>query len=300
MPLRKLFFTLFGLLSIAAFAIVLWAPLLSSIFPDLDLELLGGAAHVRLYAGGALVVLLVLRMLVQPPRKPSKRDIAWGEFARSVGGEVTLERRSIGPMGWTGGTTVRWTTKGVAVMLTACTDQDRNVDTHFMADVTLARPFQCHAVHESMLTKVLFSTQLWNVALRAVKERERRAAEGAGIAPGGASMTDRLAFLGEKEILVGDPKLDESYLIKTDTPDLAREFFVDAGVSCALHDLDAVCKGWQLSLMWRGAGQHQLTLVVPGAMIDPRALEMSRALVEASIRCLADRGMLASASSRAA
>jgi hypothetical protein len=113
-------------------------------------------------------------------------------------------------------------------------------------------------------------------------------------------MTDRLAFLGQKEILVGDPRMDESYLIKTDTPDLAREFFVDSSVSCALHELDVICKGWQLSLMGSGAGQHQLTLVVPGAMIDPRALEMSRALVEASIRCLADRGMLASASSRAA
>jgi len=75
---------------------------------------------------------------------------------------------------------------------------------------------------------------------------------------------------------------------------------VDSGVSCALHELDAICTGWQLSLMWRGAGLHQMTLVVPGAMIDPRALEASRALVEASIRCLADRGMLASASSRAA
>lgn len=300
MPVRKLFFTLFGLLSIAAFAVVLWAPLLSSVFPDLDLELIGGAAHLRLYAGGAVVLLLVLRILVQPPKQPSKRDIAWGEFARSVGGEVTLERRSIGPMGWTGGTTVRWTTRDVKVMLTACTDQDRNMDTHFVADVILNQPFQCHAVHESMLTKVLFSTQLWNVALRAVKEREQRAAEGAGIAPGGASMTDRLAFLAQKEILVGDPKMDASYLIKTDTPDRAREFFVDSGVSCALHELDAICTGWQLSLMWRGAGLHQMTLVVPGAMIDPRALEASRALVEASIRCLADRGMLASASSRAA
>jgi len=129
---------------------------------------------------------------------------------------------------------------------------------------------------------------------------EGRVAQRMGLVSGEPTASDRLAFLAAKEILVGDPKMDEAFLIKTDTPDRAREFFVDAGVSGALHGLDGLCHGWQLSLMWRGMGNHQLTLVVPGAMTDARELEAARALVEASIRCLADRGMLAPASSRAA
>jgi hypothetical protein len=274
---------LLGLLSILALAVVLWAPLVPDLLPRLDLQPLGGPDRVRLLAAGASVALFVRRILARPPKEPSKQDIVWGEFARAVGGSLTQERRGIGPLGWTGGATVRWNVHGVGVALTTSVDPDRNRDTHFEADVTMARPFQCHAVHESLLTKVLFSPQLWNVALRAVN-----------------TASDRLAFLAAKEILVGDPRMDETFLIKTDTPDRAREFFVDAGVSCALHGLDGLCHGWQLSLMWRGAGEHQLTLVVPGAMTDARELEAARALVEASIRCLADRGMLAPASSRAA
>jgi len=300
MPLRKVLHALLGLLSILVLAVALWAPMVPNLLPQLDLEPLGGANHLRLLAAGAFVVLLVLRILARPPKEPSKQEIAWGEFARAVGGSVTQERRGIGPLGWTGGATVRWGVHGIGVALSTSIDQDRNRDTHFEADLKMARPFQCHAVHESLLTKVLFSPQLWNVALRAVKRHEGRVAERLGMVSGEPTASDRLAFLAAKEILVGDPKVDEAFLIKTDTPDRAREFFVDAGVSSALHDLDGLCHGWQLSLMWRGAGEHQLTLVVPGAMTDARELAAARALVEASIRCLADRGMLAPASSRAA
>jgi hypothetical protein len=212
---------------------------------------------------------------------------------------MTEERRGFGGLGWTGGTTVRWDARGVAITLSTTTDSDRNVDTHVTADVRMARPFQIHVTHQSLLTRTLFSAQLWNVLLRAVRERERQGAAAGGLATG-ASVADRLAFLGGKETLVGDPTIDDALLIKTDTPDLAREFVVDPTVSCALRDLNEAVKGWQMSLMWHGASEHQLTLVLTGGILEARDLGACRVLVEASLRCLADRGFLLSSSARAA
>lgn len=301
MPVRKLVFALLGLLSILALALLLWAPFLS-LLPGGNLEFLSDAGRVRMGSGIALVALLILRAIVRPPKAPSKRAIAWGEFATTVGGTMTEERRGFGGLGWTGGTTVRWDSRGIGITLSTTTDSDRNVDTHITASVRMARPFQIHVTHESLLTKTLFSAQLWSVLLRAVKERERQGADGAatgGLATG-ASVADRLAFLAGKEILVGDPTIDDAFLIKTDTPDLAREFVVDSGVSGALRDLNQAMKGWQMSLMWHGANEHQLTLVLSGGILEARELNACRVLVEASLRCLADRGFLLSSSARAA
>jgi len=293
MPVRKLLFALLGLGSIAALAILLWAPLLSSMFPDLDISALGGVARVRLAAAGALVAFLILRAFLQPPKAPSRQSIVWAEFASTVGTKVVLERRGLGPVGWTGGPTVRWDARGTEITLATLKDADRNWDTHLTASVRMARPFQFHAVHQNMLTKVLFSRQLWSVALRAVRERERAST-------GGSSASESIAFLAQPEILTGDPKLDEDFLIKTDVPDLARTFFVDPGVSSALHAMDEMVKGWQLSLMARSDDEHQITLVIPGSMEEPRHLEACRTLVEASIRCLTDRGFLHAMRTRAA
>ena len=295
MPVRKLAFALLGLLSILALALLLWAPFLS-LMPGGNLQFLSDTGRVRLGAGVAFVLCLVLRAVVRPPKAPSKRSIVWSEFAAAVGGTVANERRGIGALGWTGGLTVRWAARGVPVTLST-TSYERDTSTHLTSDVRMARPFQCHLVHESTMAKVLFSPQLWNVALAAVREREKRAGI---IGPEtGAGVADRMAFLAAKEILVGDPSIDDAFLIKTDTPDLAREFVVDAGVSCALHELDRVLKGWQLSLMWHGES-HQLALVLPGAISEQQELEACRALMDASIRCLADRGMLQQAKTRAA
>jgi len=296
MPVRKLLFALLGLLSILALALLLWAPFVS-LLPGGNLEFLSDSGRVRLGSGCALVVILILRALVRPPRAPSRRAIAWAEFATTVGGTVTEERRGLGLLGWSGGKTVRWDSRGSGITLSTATDSDRNVDTHVTAEVRMARPFQIHVVHQSVMMKALFSARLWNVLLRALRARERRGADGAAT---GAGVSDRLAFLGAKEILVGDPTIDDAFLIKTDSPDRAREFVVNSSVSGALRDLNQSVGGWQMSLMWHGGDEHQLTLVVPGGIFEARELEACRVLVEASLRCLADRGFLLSSSARAA
>src|SRR5207245_9371445 len=129
---------------------------------------------------------------------------------------------------------------------------------------------------------------------KAVKEGERRSGSpGAGVA-------ERLACLGDKEILLGDPLLDKALLVKTDTPALAREFLLDSGVSYWLQELYKNWKGWQLSLMARGTtGEYRLTLMMPGTMLDPQGLDAGRKVLEASTRCFADRGFLASSGTKA-
>ena len=301
MPVRKLMFALLGLISILALGLLLWASFLK-LLPGGNLEFLSDVGRVRLGSACALILLLILRALVRPPKAPSRRAVAWGEFAARVGGTVTDERRGLGLLGWSGGTTVRWDARGVAVTLSATTDSDRNMDTHVTADLPMARPFQIHVVHESLVMKALFSSQLWNLALRAIRQRERQGEPGAplGSSATGAGIADRLAFLGAKEILTSDSSIDDAFLIKSDRPDLAREFIVDSGVSGALREMNGCVKGWQLSLLWHGASEHQLSLVVPGGLLEARELDACRALVEASLRCLADRGFLRSSSARAA
>jgi hypothetical protein len=244
---------------------------------------------------GAFAALLVVRFMIRPPRQPSRKSIAWGEFARGIGGTVTEEPVHFDSIGWAGGTTVHWTSGGVPVTLSASRDTDRNEFTHVVSDVRLAKPFQFHVTPETLVTKVLLSNQLWSVALKAVKEGERKS----GTAGGGVAA--RLAFLGDKEILLGDPKLDKELLVKTDTPALAREFLLDPGVSICLQELYEDGKGWQLSLMSLGAtGECRLTLMMPGTVLEPQGLDASKKLIDASTRCFSDRGFLASRNPRAA
>jgi len=296
MPVRRFLYHLLGLLGTLAFAAILWAPFLPRIpGAGIDLEPFGGVARFRMLAAAAFAAIVIVRFLIRPPEQPSRRTIAWREFAAASGGAVNEEPRRFAPMGWTGGTTVRWNSRGTEVTLTTSSDPDRNEFTQFAADVRLARGFQFHVAPENLLTKVLFSNQLWSIALKSMKQREGQTSAGS---PG---VAERLAFLGEKELLLGDPRLDDAFLVKSDSPALAREFFLEAGVSYCLHEMGKDGKGWQLSLMSRGTAEdYLLTLSIPGPLLDAQGLDASRKLIEASIRSLADRGMLAPASPRAA
>jgi hypothetical protein len=291
---RRFLFHVLGLLSILVLGAVIWAPYLAFV-SGVRLETFGGLAPFRMMGAGAFAALLVVRFMIRPPKQPSRKSIAWGEFARGIGGTVTEEPPHFDSIGWAGGTTVHWSSGGVPVTLSASRDTDRNEFTHVVADVSLAKPFQFHVTPETLVTKVLLSNQLWSIALKAVREGERQS----GTA--GAGVAARLAFLGDKEILLGDPKLDKELLVKTDTPALAREFLLDPGVSCCLQELYQEGKGWQLSLISLGAaGECRLTLMMPGTVLEPQGLDASKKLIDASTRCFSDRGFLASRNPRAA
>ncbi|HZE19399.1 MAG TPA: hypothetical protein VE402_04685, partial [Candidatus Angelobacter sp.] len=254
----------------------------------------GGTEQFRILAGAAFAVLMLVRFLIRPAKGASRKGIVWAQFASQVGGTLTTERRKLGPMGWEGGSTVRWTTGGIEANVRSSTDTDGNGHTQFAADLRLDRGFQFQVVHQSLLTKALFSQHLWEFALSNMKGRGWAAA-------GAPDPTKLMAFLAEKEILIGDARFDDAFLLKSDGPDLAREFFGDAGVAYALHELNGINQGWQMSLMYtHPSGAHRLSIAIPGTVLDPQTLEAGRRLLEASIRCCADRRMLASGSTRAA
>ena len=291
--LRRALHAILGLLALGAISLAIWPSLLEYV-PGADIENFGGPQQFRIVAGVAFATLMLVRFLIRPPREASRRSIVWGQFASQVGGTMTSERRRLGPVGWEGGTNVRWTTGGIEGNLCSSTDTNGNGHTQFNADVRMGREFQFQIVHESLITKALFSQQLWEFALSNMKAQAK-------VPPGAPDPTERMAFLAEKEILIGDARFDDAFLLKSDRPDVAREFFGDAGVAYALHELNGINKGWQMSLMnTESSGTHRFSLAIPGIVLDPKTLEAGRRLVEASLRCFADRGMLASGRTQAA
>jgi hypothetical protein len=253
-----------GLLSLSVLAIAVAAPYITTI-PRARFETFGGVSEFRLWGVMVFTALLMLRFMFSPPRKLSHIQLVWGHFAVACAGAMTEERRREGPLGRVGGPTVRWSTRGVDVRLWTLRDSGLDDHTLFSADVRLARGYQFLLAQESMPAK-----------------------------------TDPSGHWSLGEVLLGDSRFDESFLLKSDAVALAREFFGDPGVEFCLHQLHNDRKGWRLTLASRErTGTHRLLLSVPGLMIDPEALDSSRRLIEASIRCFADRGMLASGISQA-
>jgi len=248
-----------GLLALCVLAVAVGAPYLSRI-PRARFEMFGGASEFRLWGIMVCTALLMLRFMFGPPRKPSLTQLVWGQFAAACGGSMTEERQREGPMGLIGGPTVRWSTRGVDMRLWMLRDSGLNDHTLFSADVRLARGYQFLLAQEALPAKV-----------------------------------DPIGIWRLGEVLLGDSWFDETFLLKSDTVALAREFFADPGVEFCLHQLHDDRRGWRLTLTSRErTGTHRLLLSVPGLMVDPEALDSSRRLIEASIRCFADRGMLAS------
>ena len=253
-----------GLLSLCVLAVAIGAPHLSRI-PPARFEMFGGVSELRLWGIMVCTALLMLRFMFSPPRKPSLTQLIWGHFAAACGGSLTEERRREVPMGLIGGPTVRWSTRGVDVRLWMLRDSALDDHTLFSADVRLARAYQFLLAQEALPAKI-DPSGLWSLG----------------------------------EVLLGDSGFDEAFVLKSDTVALAREFFGDPGVEFCLHQLHNDRRGWRLTLASRErTGNHRLLLSVPGLMVDPEALDTSRRLIEASIRCFADRGMLVSGSPQA-
>jgi hypothetical protein len=248
-----------GLLSLCVLALAIGAPYLAET-PGAQFEIFGGVSEFRLWSIMVFTALLMLRFMFSPPRKPSHMQLVWGLFAAACGGSITDERRRQGPVGMVGGPTVRWSTRGVDLRLWMVTDSGLNDHTLISADVRLARGYQFLLAQEAQPAKI-DSSGLWNLG----------------------------------EVLLGDSKFDESFVLKSDATALAREVFGDPDVEFCVRQLHNDRRGWRFTLASReGTGTHRLLLSVPGLIVDPDVLHTGRRLIEASIRCFADRGMLAS------
>lgn len=295
--LRRFIHTVLGLIAVCAIALAVWPGLLAAVAPGVGLERFGGTTPFRLLAFVTFAVAMGLRFLINPGKQRSRTSLAWEQFATQAGGVFTNERRKLTASGWEGGPTARWASRGVTVSLSGCTDSSRNHHTRFRADVRLVRPFQFHLMPENLVTKAHFSPQLWDVVLAGVKSP---AGQGKA-ADAQALLAERMAFMAEKEILIGDPLFDKAFLVKSDNPSQAREFFSDAGVSLRLREMNERLKSWQMSfVVSRLPDAYQLTLELPGSVREAEALESGRQVIEAAIGCIADRGMLAVSDPKAA
>lgn len=295
--IRRLLHTILGLISVCAFLFAVWPGLLHAVMPGARLGRFGEDTPIRFLAIATFVVMLMIRIRVSPGKQPTRAAIAWAAFASQVGGTLLEEQRKPTLGGWEGGAKVRWNSDGTAIELSALTDSSRNDQTRFQSDVGLSPGFQFYALPRSFLTAALASSQLWSVILKGMKGGIVRPEAGGPE----VSIPDQMAFMTEKEVLIGDPVIDAAVLVKSNNPSMARELFADAGVSHWLRELNACRQGWQMSLVVkRQPDDYRLELMIPGVLSDPKALEAGRQVVEGAIGCLGGRGLMDSSARRSA
>lgn len=288
--LRRFLESIFGLVSAAAFVVALWPGVLEVAIPGFRLEQFGGAMPVRFAAFFAFLIALTIRIRVSPGKRPARAAMAWAQFANGIGGTLVQNRRMPTVLGWEGGTTVRWESHGASIELSGYTDTSRNNQTRFQSDLRLTRAFRFYALPRNFLTKAFASSQVWGMILAGQKSAERES----GTTGTDAAASEQMAFMVEKEVVTGDPMVDAAVILKSDNPDVAREFFSDAGVSHWLRELNGCRKGWQLSLVVKGLPDvYQLTLTIPGVLSQAKELDAGRQLMEAAVGRLADRGLIA-------
>lgn len=279
----------FGLVAACAFVLALWPGLLEVAVPGFRLERVGGDTPIRFASFFAFLVALTIRLRVNPGTRPGRAALAWAQFASGVGGTLVQKRREPTVMGWEGGATVRWESHGVPIELSGYTDTSRNHHTRFQTDLRMSQAFRFYALPRNFLTKAFASSQVWGVILAGQKSEDRERGTGGT----DAAVSEQMAFMVEKEVTTGDPMIDAAVLLKSDNPDLAREFFSDAGVSHWLRELNGCRKGWQLSLVVKGLPDvYQLTLTIPGVLGEAKELDACRQLMESAVGRFADRGML--------
>lgn len=287
--IRRFLHTILGLVSVCAFLLAVWPGLLHAVWPDAGLGRFGEDPPIRFVAIAVFVVTLMIRIRLNPGRQPKRSEIAWAAFADTIGGTLVEDQRKPALGGWEGGAKVRWNSGGAAIELTAITDSSRNDQTRFQSDIRLSSGFQFYALPRSFLTAALASSALWSVILKGMKsEMVRPQAGGPEV-----SVPEQMAFMLEKEVVIGDPLIDAAILVKSNNPSLARELFANAAVSHWLRELNASRKGWQMSLVVkRVPDDYRLELTIPGVLSDPKILEAGRQVVEGALGSLASRGFL--------
>ncbi|HEX7077762.1 MAG TPA: hypothetical protein VF363_05025 [Candidatus Eisenbacteria bacterium] len=241
-----------------------------------------------------LFVLMAVMAITQQRKLRAKLAETWRALADETGGAYSEEKRAIVKNEWVGGPTVRWTIRGLPVTLSSHRQGKNSAGTRLQASVRLVRPFQFHVMTQGALARLASSPRLWNLVLEtAEKEADKKAGtdENAGAAK---EAIHKLRFMAAEPVKTGDSLFDEAFLLKTDDPDRARDFFGSSGVSYWMQELKKTEKGWSLALAVADLnGSSGLTLELQGIDTNPAALRAARSLVEGAIGRLADQGVLA-------
>ncbi|MGE5176199.1 MAG: hypothetical protein ACM3JJ_07450 [Hyphomicrobiales bacterium] len=250
----------------------------------------------------AVFVALAVVAIAQQGKRRAKLESAWRGLADETGGAYSREKMTIRNNEWIGGPTVRWTIRDVPVSLLWHRQGKNSTGTRLRAPLRLSRPFQFHVMTQSALARFATSPKLWNVILTNAEKEAEKKAEGAGASVESARDAIRkLRFMASEPVKTGDPLFDESFLLKTDDPERARDVLFSSGVSYWMHELQRVEKGWSCSLASADLnGGYGITVELQGMVSNPESLRAARSLVEAVIGRLADQNAIASTKTSAA
>jgi len=245
---------------------------------------------IRFMAIGDFVAMSIALVVLPGGTRGSARANAWSKMAEETGGEYRVEKRGLGSLGWTGGPTVQWNLQGVEVTLAQVTPSKGSASTRFTALFPMEKDLRLSVLPNNFLTRTLTSTKF--VAL---VQANVRGSSGSSTEAARASAAQEIAILAGARVTLGDSRLDEALIVKSNDSDLARYVLTGSGVSERMNDLMSKRKGWTLSLYAADVDQGaRLALEFPGTESRPEALIAGRALVEALLSSLCQNGVVAS------
>jgi hypothetical protein len=222
------------------------------------------------------------------PRGASRRERAWAELAQATGGELTVEKQSLGPLGWTGGPTVRWSVEGVTVTAAEARRDQSSRSTRISASFQAEKELRFSILPRNLLTRMLTSTQFVSF----IQSRMESASRGAQPIVRTQAVRE-VALLAGENVALGDPRLDGQLLVKSSHPDLARYVLTGGGVTERMVALRQITKGWTLQLDRNDpSGASELMIELQGTTVPSAALRAAKELVDTVLGSLRRNGVI--------
>ncbi len=182
-----------------------------------------------------------------------------------------------------------------AVLSAGATLPSRSPSSHqtrLAATAVLLRDFQFQVLPNTSVNRVLMSPNVWKPILTAARNQAETQAGNAEQ----ATAVDRIDFLASDAVVTGDAELDRACLIKATDESLVRDLVADPGVRSALAALQAVERGWRITLLSASASSPaRLEVEVPGWDKDLPRLRAMHGLLKATLERLGQQRVLGSA-----
>ena len=203
------------------------------------------------------------------------RRRAVGAFASRVGGRVVERPARVGPSGWDEASQVEYDAQGLTAALAICHGEKATFTSRIAATVRLKRDLQLQIVPGGAAMRFVlskhFALPLLSIAVRASGTASVKAIRAAATGsppppPGTPELTpehflERMGFLGDDPITVGDPEFDRRFLVKASDRDLGRAVASDSGLRAAITALAALAPNFQVGVSSEAPGSPATLLV---------------------------------------
>jgi hypothetical protein len=281
---------LLQILQVLAIALAFYPALLNLALQHFGFERPLPDTWIRFLAIGEFVGVTVALAVLPGGSRNASRAKSWSKLAGETGGDFSVEKRGVGSLGWSGGPTVQWNSEGVTVTLAQVSQSKGSASTRFTALFTASKSLHLGVLPNNFLTRSLTSPKFVSFIQASVRRT--------GAVGGEAereSAAREIGVLAGSRVTLGDSRLDEAVLVKSDDVDLARYVLTSSGVSERMNELEAMRKDWTLSLATaEGGAGAQLALEFPGAESRPELLAAAKGLIDALLSSLRQNGILAS------